>query len=222
MSLSPYLRPIKAAQTEHTLSMDLTRRATLGAIFTLPLAPSLARADILPWQTRLIRAARAQIGVTRRYDPAYVSLDYPMGDVPRDRGVCTDVIIRAYRDAFSFDFQKVLHKDMRNNFSAYPKIWGLSRADKNIDHRRVPNLETWLKRNEAAYPSTTALSQWQPGDLYTMRLGGRLPHIAIISDRYTASGHPYVIHNIGAGTSEDDILGQHEYERRFRFQPPLI
>lgn len=202
--------------------MDFTRRATLGALFTLPLAPALARADLLPWHTRLIRAAREQIGVTRSYDPTYVRLDYPMGDVPRDSGVCIDVIIRAYRDAFNFDFQKAVHTDMRSHFSAYPKIWGLSRTDKNIDHRRVPNVETWLKRNDAAYPAATDLSQWQPGDLYTMRLGGSLPHIAIISDRYTEAGHPYVIHNIGAGTSEDDILGQYEYERRFRFQPPLI
>lgn len=198
----------------------ITRRAALGGLFSLPAAPALTGPELLPWQTRLIRAARSQIGVTRTYDPAYVRLDYPSGDVPRDRGVCTDVIIRAYRDAFSFDLQKAVHEDMRRHFSAYPKIWGLSRADRNIDHRRVPNLEKWLSRHAKKLDVPRHLRDWQPGDIHTMRLGGRLPHIAIVSDRLTPDGHPYVIHNIGAGTAEDDILGQYQNEQRFRFQPP--
>lgn len=200
----------------------ITRRATLGGLFSLPLAPALTKPERLPWQTRLIRAARQQIGMTTAYDPAYVSLAYPMGDVPRDRGVCTDVIIRAYRDAFNFDFQKVVHEDMTRAFQAYPKIWGLSRPDKNIDHRRVPNLETWLRRNKAHFRKPTTLTDWQPGDLYTMRLGGRLPHIAIVSDNMTPAGHPMVIHNIGGGVAEEDLLGQHENEQRFRYVPSLI
>ena len=94
----------------------------------------------------LVEAAQDRLKVSVRYNGAYVRLDYPGGDVPPDTGVCTDVIIRSYRAAFGFDFQKAVHEDMRANFSAYPKIWGLERADKNIDHRRVPNLETYLKR----------------------------------------------------------------------------
>lgn len=107
------------------------------------LQPSSASAAPLlaaePWAEKLIDAAQAQIGVTTRYDPAYVRLAYPMGDVPEDRGVCTDVIIRAYRSAFGVDLQRHVHEDMRAAFADYPKIWGLARPDSNIDHRRVPN-----------------------------------------------------------------------------------
>lgn len=106
------------------------------------LQPSSASAAPLlaaePWAEKLIDAAQAQIGVTTRYDPAYVRLAYPMGDVPEDRGVCTDVIIRAYRSAFGVDLQRHVHEDMRAAFADYPKIWGLARPDSNIDHRRVP------------------------------------------------------------------------------------
>ncbi|MCL4144672.1 UNVERIFIED_CONTAM: hypothetical protein GTU68_019333 [Idotea baltica] len=200
----------------------LTRRSTLGALFTLPLAPALTRPGLLPWHTRLIRAAREQIGVTLTYDPAYIGLAYPGGDVDRSKGVCTDVVIRAYRDAFTFDLQKVVHEDMKQNFARYPKTWGLSRPDKNIDHRRVPNLETYLKRQNAELDVPASPKDWKPGDLYTMRLGGRLPHIGIVSDVRAPSGRYKIVHNIGAGTAQDDLIGQHKNERRFRFQPPKI
>jgi uncharacterized protein len=95
---------------------------------------------------KIVSAARKQVGVTLSYDPAYVSLGYPGGDVPGEKGVCTDVVIRALRDGLSLDLQKLVHEDMKANFSAYPKNWGLSRTDKNIDHRRVPNLQTYFKR----------------------------------------------------------------------------
>lgn len=173
---------------------------------------------------RLLLAARSQIGVTTSYDGGYTSIAYPGGDVDRATGVCIDVLIRAYRDAFSFDFQQHIHNDMDANFSAYPKIWGLTRTDKNIDHRRVPNIETYLTRHGAARPTPTTNQGWRPGDIVSMRLvekgqSGGLPHIAIISDRRAASGRPYVIHNIGSGAREDDIIGQYAQERRFRFFP---
>jgi len=155
---------------------------------------------------KLISAARKQIGVTLAYDGAYQSLTYPNGDVPRERGACTDVIIRTYRDAFNFDLQKAVHEDMRAHFSTYPANWGLSRPDRNIDHRRVPNLETWLARKGAKLPLPEASSALKPGDLVTMRLmPGNLPHIAIISDRVSAAGMPLLIHNIGAGTREEPL-----------------
>ncbi|MEH6695165.1 MAG: DUF1287 domain-containing protein [Hyphomonas sp.] len=200
----------------------ITRRAALSGLVALPLIPSVAGEPLIPWERRLIHAARRQIGVTLSYDAAYVSLDYPNGDVPRERGVCTDVVVRAYRDAFDFDLQSAVHQDMKAAFSAYPKIWGLSRPDRNIDHRRVPNLETYFRRHGEALATPTALTDWQPGDLYTMRLNGRLPHIGIVSDRVTAMGHHYVLHNIGAGTAEDDILGLFDEEKRFRFEPPVV
>ena len=154
-------------------------------------------------------------------DPAYVSLAYPNGDVPRDRGVCTDVVVRAYRDAFAFDLQSAVHEDMAAAFGAYPKTWGLTRPDRNIDHRRVPNLETYFRRHGTELDVPASLADWQAGDIYTMRLNGRLPHVGIVSDMMTPGGHHLVIHNIGAGTAEEDILGQFDDERRFRLEPPI-
>ena len=200
----------------------ITRRAAFSGLVALPLVPSVLGERLIPWETRLIVAARSQIGITRSYDPAYVSLTYPNGDVPRERGVCTDVVIRAYRDAFDFDLQSAVHDDMAAAFNAYPDIWGLTRPDRNIDHRRVPNLETYFRRHGTEHAVPTSLADWQAGDLYTMRLNGRLPHIGIVSDKLTPMGHRYVIHNIGAGTAEDDILGLFDDERRFRFEPPIL
>jgi hypothetical protein len=190
----------------------------LTATLALPLLPNTFGEMSLPFATRLAKAAREQIGVTRSYDPAYVRLDYPMGDIDRSSGVCTDVVIRAYRDAFDVDLQKLVHEDMKAVFSSYPTIWGLTRPDKNIDHRRVPNLERYFERHSSALMLPPSLDGWQPGDLCTMRLGGRLPHIGIVSDRLTDAGHPYVIHNIGGGTQEEDILGLYDDERRYRFE----
>ena len=198
----------------------LTRRSMLVSTLALPLLPDTFGERALPFSARLSKAARDQIGVTRSYDGAYVRLDYPMGDVDRSTGVCTDVVIRAYRDAFDVDLQKLVHDDMKTAFADYPAIWGLSRPDSNIDHRRVPNLERFFQRQGADLPLPTTRDGWRPGDLYTMRLGGRLPHIGIVSDRLTPEGHPYVIHNIGGGTQEEDILGLFEQERRFRYEVP--
>ncbi len=198
----------------------LTRRSTIAGLLALPLAPVSLGEKGLSWQLRLVRAARRQIGITLYYDPAYVRLDYPKGDIDRISGVCTDVIIRAYRDAFGFDLQSAVNRDMRAHFSAYPANWGLSRPDKNIDHRRVPNLETYFQRQRAELPTRSNYRDWRAGDLVSMRIDGRLPHIAILSDRRTRSGTPLVIHNIGRGAAEEDILGKFRSERRFRFKPP--
>ena len=118
---------------------------------------------------KIVAAARKQIGVTVTYDPAYVSLKYPDGDVPRDRGVCTDVLVRAMRDGLSVDLQKNVHEDMRKQFSAYPKIWGLSRTDRSIDHRRVPNLRAYLKRKgtEIPLPKNGGFAGFAAGDIVT-------------------------------------------------------
>ncbi|RKQ70931.1 hypothetical protein DES40_0236 [Litorimonas taeanensis] len=167
----------------------------------------------------VVDAARERTRASVRYDPAYVKLSYPFGDVPADTGVCTDVIIRTYRNAFGFDFQKAVHEDMRANFSAYPQSWGLKRADKNIDHRRVPNLEVFLKRQGAAVPITKNPDDYLPGDIVSWRLGGRLPHIGIVSDKKSAWGTPLIIHNVGAGPVEDDLLFNTDINGHFRFLP---
>lgn len=172
------------------------------------------------WAIKLIAAAEKQVGVTTVYDPAYRRLAYPLGDVPMQQGVCTDVVIRAYRAAFGIDLQKLVHEDMKSAFSGYPAIWGLKRPDHNIDHRRVPNLEHFLKRHGAALPITGSGTDYRPGDLVTQRLPGNLPHIAILTNRPAPGGnHALVVHNIGAGTKIEDRLFEFRISGHFRFAP---
>ncbi len=150
----------------------------------------------------LVAAARAQVGVCVRYDPAYAKLAFPMGDVPKERGVCCDVVIRALREAKKLDLQAQVNADMRAHFDAYPKTWGLRRPDANIDHRRVPNLETWMRRQGWALANTAPLA---PGDIVTCRINGRLPHIMIVADPPGTPGALRVLHNIGGGTREEAV-----------------
>ena len=154
---------------------------------------------------RLPALARRQIGVTTEYDGSYEQLSYPGGDVPMKRGVCTDVVIRALR-LLGYDLQQEVHRDMAAHFSAYPKIWGLKRPDKNIDHRRVPNLRTFFTRKGWSLPLSNNPADYRPGDLVTCTVGGSLPHIMIVSDRRTREGEPLIIHNIGSGTQEEEGL----------------
>lgn len=171
------------------------------------------------WAARLIAAAESQIGRTVRYNPAYVAIPYPGGDVPPDRGVCTDVIIRAYREGLATDLQKLVHEDMRTDFAAYPRRWGLTRPDRNIDHRRVPNLETYFTRAGAALPVTPNPADYRPGDIVTMMLSGRLPHIALVTHRANADrSRSLLIHNIGAGARLEDVLFTFDLHGHFRFK----
>lgn len=196
--------------------MRTARRELLFALPALLLArPALAQAAAA---AQLTAAARRQIGVTLAYDPGYSRLDFPGGDVPRGKGVCTDVVIRAYRDAFAVDLQALINADMRKAFASYPRRWGLRAPDRNIDHRRVPNLQTYLARTGARRSLPTDWAAWQPGDLFTALVGGTLPHIGIVSDRKTRGGRPLVIHNIGGGTREEDALADHPLTGRFRFR----
>ncbi|MFK7941017.1 MAG: DUF1287 domain-containing protein [Roseovarius sp.] len=166
----------------------------------------------------LADAAQAQVGVTLYYDPSYQGMSFPGGDVPRDRGVCTDVVIRALRDAKGIDLQLAVNRDMKQAFSAYPTIWGLSTTDRNIDHRRVPNLETLLRRVGADLPASDDPGSFQTGDIVSWRLtGSNLPHIGIVSDQRSADGtRPLVTHNIGRGTRTEDILFDHSMVMRAR------
>lgn len=173
-----------------------------------------------PWALKLLAAAEAQIGVTVTYDPAYVRLAYPGGDVPRDRGVCTDVVVRAYRDGLGVDLQRLVHEDMAAHFSAYPTRWGLKRPDTHIDHRRVPNLQTFFARRGAAVSASQNSKDYAPGDLVTMLVGVNLPHIAIVSHRASADGErPLIVHNIGAGTRLEDRLFEFPLTGHYRFAP---
>lgn len=164
----------------------------------------------------LVEAARKQIGVTIRYVPDYVSLEYPGGDVPIETGVCTDVVIRALRKT-GIDLQKLVHEDMKANFSRYPRNWGLSRTDRSIDHRRVPNLRTFFKRKGKSLAVTEKKEDYLPGDLVTCTVAGRLPHIMIVSDKKNENGIPLVIHNIGSGTKEEDRLFDFPITGHYRY-----
>src|SRR5262249_54599792 len=147
------------------------------------------------------------------YDGSYRKIPYPNGDVPRDRGVCTDVVIRAYR-ALGTDLQVLVHEDMAKNFSAYPQLWGMAGPDTNIDHRRVPNLQTFFRRKGKSFPVTHEGLDYLPGDLVTFDVGFKfmgagklLPHIGIVSAQLSEDGkRPLIIHNIGAGPKIEDML----------------
>jgi uncharacterized protein YijF (DUF1287 family) len=173
-------------------------------------AAVVPKTDPVPKPTRksppIVSAARLQVGTTTIYDPSYVRLDYPGGDVPVERGVCTDVVVRAFRDARGMDLQKLVHEDMQTAFSQYPKIWGLKRPDPNIDHRRVPNLQRYFQRKGRSLSVTKDKRDYLPGDLVTCTVPPNQPHIMIVSDRRSTEGIPFVIHNIGRGTKEENRL----------------
>jgi uncharacterized protein YijF (DUF1287 family) len=197
--------------------MSVNRRGLLigmGALLALPVRTQAQASTRTAAQ--LIAAARRQVGVTLHYDPAYTRLSFPNGDVPRAKGVCTDVIVRAYRDAFALDLQALVNADMRATFAAYPKIWGLRGPDRSIDHRRVPNLRTWLARKGAALPVPRDPAGWRPGDIFTSLIDGRLPHIGLVSDRRGPRGW-LVVHNIGGGAREEDALFDHAITGRYRW-----
>ncbi len=173
---------------------------------------------------RLIAAAKTQIGVTVSYDPSYQRLAYPNGDVPIERGVCTDVVIRAYRK-LGLDLQQLVHEDMRQHFSSYPKNWGLKKPDRNIDHRRVPNLQVYFTRfgKSLGKRGISELAEdYLPGDIVTWRLPSGVPHIGIVTDEKSWwTGRPKVIHNIGSGTAIDDMLFTFLITGHYRYQPVL-
>lgn len=166
----------------------------------------------------LARAARTQIGVTVLYDGSYQRLSYPNGDLPVRRGVCTDVVIRAYR-ALGVDLQQLVHEDMRAHFDRYPKLWGLSRPDPNIDHRRVPNLATFFTRHGKSLGTRSQDGDFRPGDLVTWRLANGLPHIGIVSERKSDEGRPLILHNVGAGAREEDVLRAYALTGHYRYRP---
>jgi uncharacterized protein YijF (DUF1287 family) len=152
------------------------------------------------------------------YDGSYRRLEYPGGDVSIERGVCTDVVIRAFRK-LGVDLQVLVHEDMKKAWSAYPKLWGLSRPDSNIDHRRVPNLATFFTRKGKPLRVSREARDYVAGDLVTWRLPGNLPHIGIVSDRKSEEGTPLILHNIGRGAAEEDILFSYPITGRFRYLP---
>jgi uncharacterized protein YijF (DUF1287 family) len=171
-------------------------------------------------QTFFKRLSAAAIELTKQrvlYDPQYFRIAYPNGDVPAGKGVCTDVVIRAYRK-LDIDLQQRVHEDMSRNFGAYPKSWGLKTTDRNIDHRRVPNLMTFFGRKDASLPITQNAIDYMPGDIVCWNLSGGLTHIGIVVDRRSADGkRNLIVHNIGAGQVLEDCLFKFKIIGHYRY-----
>ena len=166
----------------------------------------------------MIAAAVAQAGRPTRYDGSYRRIPYPGGDVPVDVGVCTDVVIRAYRAA-GVDLQQRVNEDMARAFDAYPKTWGLQRPDSNIDHRRVPNLQAYFRRRGVQAVVTGDARDYAAGDLVTWMLPGNLPHIGLVTDRLSADGaRPLIVHNIGNGPEIEDMLFAFTITGHYRYR----
>jgi hypothetical protein len=170
---------------------------------------------------RLVSAAVERTNHVVRYEPAYVRIPYPGGDVPADTGVCTDEIIRSYR-AVGVDLQKEVHEDMVAHFREYPRSWKwiLARPDSNIDHRRVPNLMVFFQRKGETLPITSRAEDYAPGDLVTYDLGGNVPHIGIVVDRKGAGGRYMIVHNIGQGPRMEDVLFHWKVTGHYRYYGP--
>lgn len=171
-------------------------------------AQNLSRQPIseTPQIKQVVDSAIEQIGQTFEYDPSYEKIDYPNGDVPVERGVCADVVVRGFRNA-GVDLQKEIHEDMLSHFAAYPKKWGATRPDSNIDHRRVANLMTFFERQGKLVPITNAPSDYVPGDVVAWQLDSHLLHIGIVTDARLQGMRNYlIVHNIGAGARIEDVL----------------
>jgi len=170
--------------------------------------------------TEFVEAALERTSHRVTYDGSYLRIDYPNGDVPDHVGVCTDVVIRSYR-AVGVDLQRLVHEDMVANFGEYPKNWGLTRPDPNIDHRRVPNLRTFFSRQGATLPNSRDPEDYRAGDLVSWMLPGNLPHIGVVvGQRSTDGRRPLIVHNIGAGPELADGLFAHPITGHYRYAGP--
>ncbi|HEY3401971.1 MAG TPA: DUF1287 domain-containing protein [Ohtaekwangia sp.] len=185
--------------------------------FVLPFVTSFVQGQH-DFYNKLSSAAIELTKTTVTYDPSYFSISYPNGDVPSDKGVCTDVIIRAYRK-LGIDLQKEVHEDMKKNFSAYPKKWGLKTTDKNIDHRRVPNLMTFFSRHGTTLNNSSSAADYATGDIVCWYLGGGITHIGIVVNKKSDDGNLLIVHNIGRGQEISDclfefkIIGHYRYDK---------
>lgn len=192
--------------------MKLSR--IIGFFLVAVAASAFAQSD---FGNKLSDAALLLINQKVEYDPQYFSIPYPNGDVPAGKGVCTDVVIRAYRK-LGIDLQKEVHEDMKANFGLYPKNWGLKTTDKNIDHRRVPNLMKFFSRFGTEKPITTNASDYAPGDIVAWNLTGSVTHIGIVVNKKSPDGKRYmIVHNIGFGQVMDDVLFEYKIIGHYRY-----
>ena len=175
------------------------------------------QANAPPQLKQMLDGAIAQAGVTTSYDPSYVALTYPGGDVPEQTGVCSDVVVRAFRKA-GIDLQKEIHEDMKAARSDYPTKWGSNSPDPNIDQRRVLNLMAYFRRQGKSLPVTYSAEDYEPGDIVAWDLTSGIDHIGIVTNMLSDSGDRYlIVHNIGAGTRVEDVLFDWTIKGHYRF-----
>lgn len=185
----------------------------------MPVNPTVValQSNAPPQLKQMLDGAIAQVGVTTGYDPSYVALDYPQGDVAETTGVCSDVVIRAFRKA-RIDLQKEVHEDMKAARSSYPNKWGSNGTDRNIDHRRVLNLMTYFSRQGKSVPISSKAGDYQPGDIVAWELTGGIDHIGIVTNMLSGSEDRYlIVHNIGAGARIEDVLFTWRIKGHYRF-----
>jgi uncharacterized protein YijF (DUF1287 family) len=191
--------------------------STVIALILLCALPGPAQESRDRFADMLVEAALERTSHRVTYDGSYRRIGYPDGDVPDNIGVCTDLVIRAYR-AVGVDLQRMVHEDMTASFAEYPKAWGLTRPDSNIDHRRVLNLRTFFERRGVSLPESSDPGEYRPGDVVTWTLPGNLPHIGIVTNRRSGDGRrPLVVHNIGAGPEVDDVLFDFPITGHYRY-----
>ena len=173
--------------------------------------------NVSPQINQIIESAIEQTKVTKGYDPAYVGIEYPNGDVPIETGVCSDVVVRAFRKT-GIDLQKEIHEDMGRAWDEYPKKWGAAGRDSNIDHRRVANLMTFFDRKGKTQPVTTDRNQYLPGDIVAWDLGNKVDHIGLVVNVWSEESKGYlIVHNIGAGARMEDVLLNWEIIGHYRY-----
>jgi uncharacterized protein YijF (DUF1287 family) len=202
-------------------------RPSLPALIEAPTTSPAARkvnrdwvSPGIPFGLRLAAAAEERATHSVVYDAAYVQIPYPGGDVPPDKGVCSDEVVRAYR-LLGIDLQKLVHQDMVRAFQAYPSRWGLPHPDTNIDHRRVPNLATFFTRHGASLPVTAVAADYKPGDVVAFSVADGRPHIGIVTERMSEDGlRPLVMHNIGLGPQIEDVLFTLTLTGHYRYRGP--
>ncbi len=183
-----------------TLPMRIAIQLFFCVIMTFSTPAGYQSEDI---HIKIAQAALDQVGVTTVYAPGYVRLHYPGGDILRDHGVCSDIVIRALRH-IGIDLQKEVHEDMAKHFKEYPKFWNMKVPDSNIDHRRVPNLMKYFQRCGKALRLS---SEYRPGDIVAWQLEYGLFHIGIVSTEIVPQMQRYfMVHNIGAGAQKEDVL----------------
>lgn len=197
------------------------RKCLVCLLSVLFFCPHFSLAEGRNFALDLVLAARERTQHLVIYNGAYRKIAYPMGDVPENIGVCTDVVIRSYRK-LGIDLQQLVHEDMRAHFDLYPKIWGLSKPDTNIDHRRVPNLRTFFSRFGEELAISNHMEDYQPGDIVTWELSEGVPHIGLVSNKRNAQGRPYIIHNIGWGPKEEDKLFAYNITGHYRYHPAPV